>query len=143
MFTAIFSLLFNGGIVTKLAMLGLSIALVLSIGSCTVKQVELTSAQHQVTSLQKDVGQLTANTAILKQNQDTLKKTNDTNLQTIDKLVQERADSQKAIDQLATQKRVEHTKAMTAQARIDELLKSAKNNGPIAPVLSETLKEYN
>lgn len=143
MFSLFTSFLFSGGIGTKITMLLLAILLVLSVGSCTYKEAELLSATHQVTSLQKDIGTLNANNSILKQNQDTLKQSNEANVATINKLVEERKDAQVAINTLAKQKQVEHAKVITAQRKIDEMLKDPKNNGPIAPVLSETLKEYN
>jgi hypothetical protein len=143
MLSLLSTLLFNGGLGTKIAMFVLAASLILSVGSCTYKAVELTSAQHQVTTLQQDIGTLNANIGILKQNQVTLKSTNDANLQTIAALVKERKDAQQAIDNLAKQKQVEHAKAETANKRIEELLKNPANNGKVAPVLGETLKAYN
>lgn len=143
MLNLIFTLLFNGGIVTKVAMALLLAALIASIGSCTSNKMQLSSANKQVTSLQKDVGQLNLNNAILKKNQETLTNANQTNLQTIEGLVKERKDAQAAIDTLAKQKQIERKRADTANKRIEELLKNPANNGKVAPVLGETLKEYN
>lgn len=72
---------------------------------------------------------------------DTLTEANDTNLKTIEKLKKERADAAAAIASLAAS--TENNKKLVAEltAKLQALLKDPKNDGPVANVLRETIKE--
>lgn len=70
-----------------------------------------------------------------------LTEANDTNLKTIEKLKKERADAVAAIAALAAS--TENNKKLIAEltAKLRDLLKDPKNDGPVANVLRETIKE--
>ena len=134
------SLLFGGGLITKVAMIVLFAALVASAGFGVVKSGQLAASRHKVEGLEVKVTQLQTDNAILKKNVETITKVNETNVETNKKLLDERKDAQDAIAELAKQKTANKKKLDAANKRIDELLKDPKNNGTVAPVLRETIK---
>lgn len=134
------SLLFSGGLFTKAIMVVLFAALVGAAGYGFVKKGELAISQHKVAGLEVKVQQLQTDNATLKRNVETITAVNQTNVETNNKLVEERKDSQTAIENLAKQAASNKKKLADANKRIDDLLKDPKNNGTVAPVLAETIK---
>lgn len=134
------SLLFGGGLFTKVAMVVLFAALVAAAGYSIVKKSELALSQHKVAGLEVKVTQLQTDNAILKKNVETITKVNETNVDTNNKLIEERKDSIAAIAELAKQKASNKKKLDDMNKFIDVLLKDPKNNGTVSPVLKETIK---
>lgn len=137
---ALLELLFGGGLTTKIAMVALAAGFALSTFGYVHKTGELVLAEHKNTTLEKQVQQLTADNTQLKANVDTITKVNQVNVETNNKLLAERKDAQAAISNLAKQKQVTSQKLDEANKKIDEMLKDPKNDGPVAPVLRETIR---
>lgn len=125
---------------SKVGAILLAIALALATFGFISKSVQLVASEHKVAGLEVTVKQLQTDNAILKKNVETITKVNETNVETNKKLLQERADAQAAIANLAKQKASNKKQLDAANAKIDELLKDPKNNGAVSPVLRETIR---
>ena len=141
-------LLFAGGIITKLAMIGLLAGFVGMGVSCTSKEVELKLANSKISKLEVANNQLSTDNTTLKNNnkilKDDLQAAIDVNKTTVDannKLLQERKDAQTAINNLAAANAKSKAELDKAKQKIEQMLKDPKNNGPIAPVLRETIRD--
>lgn len=134
-------LLFAGGLLTKVAVIVLTAGLLTSGASCAFKTVQLKATQHKVAGLEVKVTQLSTDNAILKKNVETITKVNETNVATNNKLLEERRDSEAAIAALAKQRADAKKKLDDANKKIDAMLKDPKNNGAVAPVLRETIRD--
>lgn len=141
-------LLFTGGIITKLAMIGLLVGMMGMGVSCTSKEVQLKLANSKVTKLETANGQLSTDNTTLKHNnkilKDDLNKAIDVNKTTVDannKLLQERKDAQIAIANLAAANAKSKDELDKAKRKIEDMLKDPKNDGPIAPVLREIIRD--
>ena len=109
---------------------------------------------YYVHSLKKDIKTLTddknvliannsilkQNTAVLSANVKTCQSANTTNLDTIQKLTEERADSIKAINNLAASTLSDRKTISNLNAKLDDLLKDPKNDGIVSPALRETVR---
>lgn len=138
---ALLELLFGGGLTTKIAMVVLAGGLVVSGFGYVHKSVELAVADHKVNSLQTQINQLTTDNTQLKENVDLITNVNQTNVATNQKLLDERKDAQAAIATLAKQKKITAEALANAQKAVDDMLKDPqKNDGPLAPVLRETIR---
>jgi chromosome segregation ATPase len=102
---------------------------------------KLDDLQKQVIHLSTQKQLLAANNATLKSNLDKVIEANRQNDETLKKLQRERKISQEAIDALIKSREVERSKAEEANKKIDEMLKNPENNGTVAPVLRETLRD--
>ena len=134
-------LLFGGGPLTKAIMIGSLTLLLLTGGIAALKN-------REVNSLQAKNVVLTTDNEILKQNNVTLKAAvkdvtdaNSANLTTIKQLVEERKDSQAAIESLARSQAKDKDALKKASAKIDEMIKNPANEGKVAPVLAETIRD--
>jgi len=103
--------------------------------------------RHQVKSLREDNVVLVQNNKVLQDNNDTLKgnlKTavdaNKTNDETIEKLKSERADAVKAVETLAKKQKSNAATIGQLQTQLADMRKDEANNGPLAPVLRETIR---
>lgn len=140
--------LFAGGMVTKAVMIGL-IAIMLGTGvSCSYKMGELALAKNKIGKLEVKNGELTAdnttlksNNAILKGNLSAAEEANKTTIEANRQLLKERQDAQTAIDNLAKDKKKALDNLAVANKKIDDMLKDPKNNGSVAPVLRETIRD--
>jgi len=70
-----------------------------------------------------------------------LTEANDQNLKTIEKLKKERADATTAIASLANSTANNKKLIAALQAKLKELLKDPKNDGPVSPILRETVEQ--
>lgn len=103
--------------------------------------------RHQVNNLREDNAILTTNNKVLQDNNDTLKgnletaiKANEENVKTIESLKKER---QAAVDSVVALTKKQKSNAATIgqlQAQLAEMRKDEENNGPLAPVLRETIR---
>jgi hypothetical protein len=94
-----------------------------------------------VSTLQENNAILKANNTTLKFNLEEAAKANQSTVEANKKLLEERKDAQALIAELAKQKQVSQANLADANKKIDEMLKDPRNNGTIAPVLRETLKD--
>jgi cell division protein FtsB len=108
-----------------------------------------------VKSLQKDIAQLTEdknnltaankiltdNNATLKENQLKLESANSANLATIKALQGERVQATRAISQLATANATDKAALDRLNQKVEKLLKDPKNDGAVAPVLREVIRD--
>jgi len=102
---------------------------------------------HELQVLRRDNAILVQNNKTLQVNTDILRKDyltcNDANMkntETIDSLIKERDDAQKAIESLSNAQKSNTATISTLQSKLSELKKNAANNGPLAPVLRETIR---
>lgn len=140
--------LFAGGIITKVVMIVALAGFLGSGASCAFKSFELGKAESKVESLQTENKQLSTDNEILKSNNATLKenlvtvaKVNESTVDANKKLLNERKSSWTAINTLAAAREAERKNVEAANKKIDEMLKNPSNNGPVAPVLRETLRD--
>jgi hypothetical protein len=135
------NLLFGGGIATKI-MAGVLLAGLLFTGAkCTYAEHELSNANQQIVVLTKDNATLTVNNATLKANVD---KAADANAATVEAnrlLLAERAKAQQIIAELSKRGAKSSSDLAAANKKIDDMLKDPKNDGNVAPVLKETLRD--
>jgi hypothetical protein len=107
----------------------------------------ISSLKGQVDSLTKENISLTTNNKILQKNNEILKdnsikfaKANEVNASTVKSLLAERQDSIKLIADLALSKQKNLEQIATLNSDIDAMIKDPKNDGPVAPVLKETVR---
>lgn len=148
----IINLLFGGGMFTKLAIMGLLFAFASTGASCAWKTVKLNSEINAVNKkngeLETKNGQLSTDNATLKSNIETLKSNldiaADANAKIAEanrQLLNERKLSKEAIEILAHARDVATRNLQEANRKIDEMLKNPANNGALAPVLRETIRD--
>lgn len=103
--------------------------------------IKIDALQVEKGQLQEANANLLAQIEGLRSRIEALTEANDTNLKTIEKLKKERADAAAAIAALAAS--TENNKKLIAEltAKLRDLLKDPKNDGPVANVLRETIKE--
>lgn len=89
--------------------------------------------------IESENSSLKSNVLTLKANVASLQEVNKQNQVTIEKLLAERQDSKKAIENLAQKTASDKASIEMMSARIKELLSDPKNNGELAPVLRETI----
>lgn len=143
-----FNILFAGGMITKVAVI---IAIVASLGlggSMFLAKRDFKALQKKHDVLTETNQQLETNNAILKQNNLTLKSSLDTAAEANQvsatankKLLDERKSAKEAIDAIARSKAKDRDALNAANKKIDEMLKNPKNDGVVAPVLSETIRD--
>ena len=104
--------------------------------------------KSQVATLEETQKTLEENNRILQVNVDTLKgnelklsTANETNLGTIKSLLAERAGAQKVIDNLAVADKSNKANIAQLNDHISALIKDPKNDGVVAPVLRETVRD--
>lgn len=104
--------------------------------------------KSQVTTLEETQKTLEENNRILQVNVDTLKgnelklsTANETNLGTIKSLLAERTLAQKVIDNLAVSDKSNRATIDQLNGHISALIKDPKNDGAVAPVLRETVRD--
>lgn len=102
---------------------------------------ELGDRAEKITLLEANVKTLETNTDTLRQNYLTCQSANTTNSETIDALIAERDDAQKAIAALAEQKAKDDWYIDHLEDRIGIARRDPSQNGPLAPVLRETIRE--
>lgn len=102
---------------------------------------ELGDRKEKITALETNVETLTKNTDILRQNYLTCQSANSTNADTIAALQQERDDAEAAVKALAEQKAKDDWYIDQLEDRIGIQRRDPTQNGPLAPVLRDTIKE--
>ena len=102
---------------------------------------ELGDRADKITALEADVKTLETNTDTLRQNYLTCQSANTTNSETIDSLIAERDDAKAAVEALAAQKAKDDLYIDRLEERIAAARRDPTQNGPLAPVLRETIRE--
>jgi hypothetical protein len=140
--------LLSGGLATKITVAVLTVGFIFSSSMYVIKHAQLEHAQKQIEKLEVTVKQVTTDNEILKSNNATLKLNLqgalDANVKTVDankKLLEERIAAKIAIDALAKSKAEEKKLLDDAKGKITEMLKNPANNGTVAPVLRETIRD--
>lgn len=105
-----------------------------------VQHNKIQTLRSDNTLLTLDVKTLNANAEILRDNYTICAASNKTNLETIAKLTAERQDALNALSAFADQKKKDDRKIAQLRRMLDELNKDPLNNGPVAPVLRETIR---
>jgi hypothetical protein len=131
------------------------IKLVIYLGIISGVAVAYLTHRHQVKmltstieNLQNEKGILIANSVILKSNNQvlqtniqSLQSANSTNSQTIQKLIEERADAQQAINNLSATKLKDKKTIAALNKRLNDILSDPKNDGVVSPALRETIRD--
>lgn len=101
----------------------------------------------EIANLKEDNNVLVMNNKILQENvtllkdaANTFQASNQTNEATVQNLLVERTQAVKAIETLAIQQKNNKIVITSLSNKINELLKDPKNDGPVAPVLRETVR---
>ncbi len=102
---------------------------------------ELGDRAEKITALEANVKTLGSNTDTLRQNYLTCQSANSTSAETIDALIAERNDAKAAVDALAAQKVKDDWYIDQLEDRIGIQRRDPTQNGPLAPVLRDTIKE--
>ena len=107
----------------------------------------ISSLKKTIATLEDQNSSLTANNKILQSNNDVLKENNkkfsaanESNLNTVKSLMNDRAASQKIINDLASAALRDKTQIDGLNTKLQDMLKDPKNDGPVAPVLKETVR---
>ena len=113
-----------------------------------VQKIEISSLKKDIVTLTEKNNNLDVDNKILKENntslKDGLKKlavANETNYNTAKQLLEERNKSVTAINNLAIANRISNQKLDRLNTKIEDMLKDPKNDGPVAPVLREVIRE--
>ena len=125
------------------------LAVVVGVGAyITVQKIDINAKKREIATLTEERNQLTVDNRILKENntalKDGLKKlavANQTNYDTAKQLLAERAKAAQAIANLAVANRRNGESLTRLNVKIEEMLKDPKNDGPVAPVLREVIRE--
>lgn len=128
---------------------GIILALVIGFGAyIAVQKIEINGLKKDVAALTEQRNNLDVDNKILKENntalKDGLKKlatANETNYNTAKSLLDERSKSVVAINNLAIANRLSNEKLDRLNVKIEDMLKDPKNDGPVAPVLREIIRE--
>lgn len=114
----------------------------------TVQKIEIGSLKKDVAAITVERNNLDVDNKILKENNDTLKDglkklatANQTNYNTAKQLLDERQKSMTAINNLAIANRLSNQKLDRLNVKLEDMLKDPKNDGPVAPVLREVIRE--
>lgn len=106
------------------------------------------SLKTDITALEKERDALVVNNKIYKENNDILKDGNsklviacNNNELTIQKLVTERKDAQRAIDVLSATSALDKQVISKLNVRLADLMKDPKNDGIVSPDLRETVRD--
>jgi hypothetical protein len=102
---------------------------------------KIETLQTEKAELQTNNKTLIDNNAILKSNLAQLNTVNDTNAQTIQSLLTERVSAQKAITALANASAANKQVISGLNKRLADIIKDPKNDGVLAPVLRETIRD--
>ena len=108
----------------------------------------MSSMQDTIIELTAEKAELVANEVVLRSNIETVKSNlkaerdaNAANIATIDKLLEDRKDAQQQIKKLADLKAKNKRTSDALNKNVVEMLKKdPKNNGPLSPVLKETIR---
>lgn len=113
-----------------------------------VQNFEIKTMRLRISMCEKTVNELTVNNAILKDNnivlKDNMKKlatASYSNYQTAAALLEERAKAQTAINNLAAITRKDREALDRVNGKLVEMLKDPKNDGPLAPILRELIRD--
>lgn len=123
---------------------GAIIALVLASVGCyffITQRSEIKNLNNKMVSLAEQNEILVKNNGILKQNQIALEDANKQTYAALLALKAERKKAQAAIAEMARERKRTSQAMEELQAKIDEMRKDPNNNGPVAPVLRETIRE--
>lgn len=141
-----------GGLATPFGsklMIFVVLALVVGGGAYIATQkIALSEQRRAIKQLNKDNNDLTVNNGVLKANQvalqanlGVLSKANDTNFSTAKACLKDHERSQAVIQNLA-QATLRDKQALDGlTAKLETMLKDPKNDGPVAPVLREIIRE--
>ena len=143
-----FPLTWLGGLSGKVTAFAF-IALLVGAGAYVVVQkLEIRGLKTTVSALTEEKNALTVDNRILKENNETLKDglkklalANQTNYNTAKQLQEERAKATTAIANLAAANRRSGESLDRLNRRLEEMLKDPNNDGPVAPVLREVIRE--
>lgn len=141
------SLILGGGRGTKISMIIFTILLAASGTFIMMKVWEIHSLKGDITELTEKNTKLAADNSILisnnntlKENQDVLLETNETNQETVRRLDKERNEAKEAIAALAKANQKDRQALDLIGKKIDDMAKDPTNDGPVAPVLRETIR---
>jgi cell division protein FtsB len=136
------------GLSTKLMGIGLLVIVIASGAYIGVQKVHIASLEKRIVKLTEESNALKVDNAILKENNETLKdglkklaSANLTNYNTAKQLLEERGKALDAISNLAKVNKLSNEKLDRLAKRVEEMLKDPKNDGPVAPVLREVIRE--
>lgn len=142
------SLIVSGGIGTQIALWLMGIIMIASGAFGIIYKLDSIRLERKLSIATTNIKNLTVDNEILKSNNGTLKENlkrtadaNATTYETAQKLLQERDDTQKIIDSLSVKARSEKALLSRLMGQIDQLSKDPKNEGVLAPVLKETIRE--
>ena len=105
------------------------------------QRVQISHLNSKVINLVQENDILTENNATLKLNQVTLEEVNKQTYAALQALKVERAKAKAAVEALALERERTAKALSDLQAKIEEMRKDPKNDGPVAPVLRETIRD--
>lgn len=139
------ALAFVGGSKVKLVVATVLITFIISAAGAF--WYKMNSLEKEIVKLQEANVALTVNNQLLTSNNETLKsntlvlqEANETNSKTVAALVDERESAQRAVNTLAAIDARNKAALAAARTKLATLSKDPLNDGPVAPVLRETIK---
>lgn len=112
------------------------------------QNIQIGRLEKQIEQLNFDKNDLIVNNQILKDNNDALKENvkklayaNLANYKSVKSLIDERSQAQKAVNSLAAATQKDRLALARISKKIEDMLKDPKNDGPVAPVLREVIRE--
>lgn len=140
--------LFGGGVFTRIALFISAVLLIVAATFATVKWLEVSRLQKSIEVLQEEKNKVLIDNKILIENNQVLKRNIQqldaavaSNKRTIEALLAERNAAQEAIKALAASAKRDRAKLNAASSKVEEMASDPKNDGEIAPVLRETIRE--
>lgn len=125
----------------KLIIAGVVLAAMVGVGLTVYFQHKtIKGLREDITTLETNNATLKQNTDILRANYLTCSTTNQTNAATIEALKAERQDAVDALAALAKERQKDANRIARLNTLIDNLRNNPTNNGPVAPVLRETIR---
>lgn len=142
------SAIFNSTSLMRISITTLIGALISCLVFIGIREIEIGRLNKQIAALQKENNNLVVdnkilkeNNLVLKENLKTLADANDANVATAKALLAERNKSVEAINNLAQSNNRNKEAFDRINKKLEELLSDPKNDGPVAPVLKDVIKE--
>jgi cell division protein FtsB len=126
---------------SQIKLIFLAVAATAILGTVGGTALYVRHLRGEVAELETDNRIYKQNNETLKKNVETLDKANTANFNTVQSLIADKAQASKAISQLAAMRQADNARFDRLNGRIQDMLKDPKNDGAVAPVLREVIRE--